>query len=198
MKSTKHIFVSLLILWNLSSCEEKITNPGDFSLHSELSVISVSDTLGNQYPLEIARTIDTTYMYDRIVKDTLKDANGNPILDALNKPQVQNNTVKYAGTKTAKYIELNPILLVSTKNQIKIEIASNSRWQAPTPNFGSKIPWYVTKTNIGGGSSFILADIKYAGLATARRPVLAVQYIYTRDSLTMYKLVFNQKALNEN
>lgn len=198
MKRLKNMFLLLLVLWNLSSCEEKITNPGDFSLRSELSIISVADTLGNQYPIEILRTIDTTYMYSRIVKDTLKDASGKPILDALNKPQWKNDTIKYAGPKTAKYVELKPIVLVSTKNQIKIEIASNSRWQAPTPNFGSKIPWYVTKSNIGGGSSIILADIKYAGLATTRRPVLAVQYIYTRDSLTLYKLVFNQKALNEN
>ena len=192
------MFLLLLVLWNLSSCEDKITNPGDFSLHSELSLISVADTMGNQYPIEISRSIDTTYVYSRFVKDTIKDVNGKPILDAQNKVQLKNDTIKYAGPKTAKYIELKPIVFVSTKNQIKIEIASNSRWQAPTPSFGSKIPWFVTKSNIGGGSSIILADVKYTGLATVRRPVLAVQYIYTRDSLTLYKLVFNQKALNEN
>ena len=198
MKRIKNIFLLLLVLWNLSSCEEKITNPGDFSLRSELSLVSIADTFGNQYPIEISRTIDTTYVYSRIVKDTLRDASGKPILDAQNKPQVKNDTIKYPGSKTARYVELKTILLASSKNQLKIEVASNARWVAPTPSFGTKIPWYITKTNIGGGSSIILADIKYAGLATARRPVLAVQYIYTRDSLTLYKLVFNQKALNEN
>lgn len=197
MKRTFYSLILLLGLIIMSSCEQLITNPGDFSLRSELSVVSVSDTMGNQYPIEIARSIDTTYTYDRIVKDTLKDVNGNPILDAQNKPQVRNLTVKYPGTKTAKYVELKPIALVPFKNQVKIEIFSNARWQAPTPNFGTKIPWLVTKSNVGGGSSIILADVKYGGLATVRRPVLAVQYIFTRDSLTLYKLTFDQKALNE-
>lgn len=145
------------------ACEEKVMNPGDFSLPTELEVVHIYDTLGNEYPVQVHRSIDTTFT---------------------------------AGTKTARYVELVPVVIAAQRNEIHIDLKSNARWQAPTPDFQGKIAWYLTQNVNGGGDATIKVKI-LAGLATKRRPVLAQQYIYSRDSLVMYKLVFDQKAQNE-
>lgn len=196
MNNLRHTFALLLIGIIFASCDDKITNPGDFSIQSELQIVSVTDTMGNIYPVQIARAIDTTYVYSRSVKDTLKDANGTLIYDSQNKLTINTIMVPFTSMKTAKYYEISPIVLVSSANELRIRIASNARWQAPTPNFGTKIPWVFTQINNGGGDASIKVKIN-KGLATKRRSPLGVQYVFTRDSLTLCKLVFDQKALNE-
>lgn len=196
MKKIHLMTVALISLILLGSCDDKAVNPGDFNLKSELEVVQVYDTVGNKYPFSVLRTTDTTYMYPRIKLDTLKDNTGKPILDVYNKPQVTRDTTYQAGTKTAKFIVLNPIVIASPKGELRIDLTSNARWQAPSPDFKGKIAWYLTQTVNGGGSSTIKVKIS-AGLAKARRPILATQYIYTRDSLVLYKLTVDQKAQNE-
>lgn len=187
------IFMALAIL---SSCEEKIENPGDFSVKSQLEVVQVYDSLGTVYPVEVLRSIDTTYMYPKVTRDTLKDASGKPILNAESKLQITLDTTYVAGSKTARFVELKTIVLNNAKSALRIDLKTNARWQAPSPNFGSKIAWYLTLTSNGGGDAVIKTKV-LLGLATKRRPVLAQQYIYTRDSLVMYKLTFDQKAKSE-
>ena len=130
------------------------------------------------------------------VSENLKDNTGKPILDAYNKPQVNRDTTYLAGKKTAKYIVLNPIVIAAPKNELRIDLVSNARWQAPSPDFKGKIAWYLTQTVNGGGSSTIKIKV-LAGLAKVRRPVQATQFIITSDSLVMYKLTVDQKAQNE-
>lgn len=57
MNNLRHFTALLLIAIIFGSCEDKITNPGDFSIKSELQIVSVTDTLGNIYPVEITRSI---------------------------------------------------------------------------------------------------------------------------------------------
>ena len=135
-------------------------------------------------------------MYARSVKDTLKDAKGNFVYDTQNKLTIAEKKVPYTSTKTAKYVELSTILLAYPANELRIKIASNARWQAPTPNFGTKIPWMFTQVNNGGGEAIIKVKVN-KGLSTKRRTPLAIQYVFTRDSLTLCKLVFDQKSLSE-
>ncbi len=192
----KHLLILFIALITLFSCEEKMENPGDFNLKSTLEIVQIYDTLGNIYPVEILSSIDTTYHYPKITRDTLKDESGNPKLDSNNNLQITTDTNYVAGNKTARYIVLDTILLVSTRNELRIDIQSNARWQAPTPDFGNKIPWYITQTSNGGGDSTIKSRISN-GLPSSRRPTLADQFIFTRDSLVMFKVTFNQKGRNE-
>ncbi len=178
------------------SCEKPITNPGDFSIPVELSVVEVFDTLGNNYKVEVIRTIDTTYMYTRVLKDTLKDASGKPILDEQNRYQISEKQEEYAGTITGKLYELKPIVLESARTLLKIKIMSNARWQAPIPDFEGKIAWFRTQTNAGGGDAEIKVEVS-RGLLNNRRPILANQYIFSRDSTVMVKMSFDQKSRNE-
>ncbi|MCK9507712.1 MAG: hypothetical protein M0Q54_04670 [Pigmentiphaga sp.] len=188
------IFFSLCVI--LYACEEKVENPGDFNLKSSLEIVQIYDTLGNQYPVEVLRTMDTTYHYPRITSDTLKDVHGNPLLDSNHSLQITQDTTYVAGTKTAQFVELKTILLVSDRNELHIDIQTNARWQAPTPDFGTKLAWFITQTSNGGGSASIIARISN-GLPSSRRPLLANQFIFTRDSLVMYKVSFDQKGRNE-
>lgn len=196
MKKIHLLAVVLISIFVLGSCDDKVVNPGDFTQKSELEIVQVYDTAGNKYPISVLRTIDTTYMYPNVKLDTLKDASGTPILDAYNKPQVTRDTTYVAGKKTAKYVVLSPIAIAAPKGELRIDLVSNARWQAPSPDFKGKIAWYLTQTVNGGGSSTIKVKISN-GLAKARRPILANQFIFTRDSLVMYKLTVDQKAQNE-
>lgn len=196
MNSIKLIIFSLLTMFLVVSCEEKALNPGDFNLPTELEVVQIYDTLGNKYPVQILRSIDTTYLYPRIKSDTLKNENGIPVRDSNNKLQITRDTTYMPGTKTARFVELEHVLIEAPRNELHIALTSNARWLAPTPDFKGKIAWYLTQNVNGGGDATIKVKI-LAGLATKRRPVLAQQFIYSRDSLVMYKIVFDQKAQNE-
>lgn len=197
MFKLSHLLLIVMALAVLCGCEQKYENPGDFNLKSSLEIVQIYDTLGNTFPFEVLRSIDTTYLYPRITRDTLKDGSGNPILNNQNKLQITIDTTYVPGKKTARYIELDTIVIGSARNELHIDLKTNARWQAPTPNFGTKVPWYVTQTGVGGGDGTIKAKISL-GLATKRRPVLAKQFIFTQDSLVMYKLMFDQKAQNEH
>ncbi|MCE1154775.1 MAG: hypothetical protein LWW91_01410 [Bacteroidales bacterium] len=102
----------------------------------------------------------------------------------------------YRSGKKGKYIELDTILLNAARGEIQIRVATNARWLAPIPDFQGKIAWLQTQISSGAGDGIIKARLS-PGLAKARRPILANQYIYTRDSLVMYRVIFNQKAQNE-
>ena len=103
----------------------------------------------------------------------------------------------YQSGKKGKYIELDTILLNAARGEVQIKLLTNARWLAPIPDFQGKIAWYQPQNSSGGGDGIIKARLS-PGLSKVRRPILANQYIYTRDSLVMYRIIFNQKAQNEN
>lgn len=185
------MIITTLIL--LICCEDKVVNPGDFNLKSQLEIVQVYDSLGTIYPVNILRSFDTTFVYPKVTRDTLKDVSGKPLLDAQNKMTITLDTAYVTGNKTGRYIILDTIVLNYAKSALRIELTSNARWQAPTPNFGTKIAWFQTLTSNGGGDAIIKSKVS-VGLASKRRPVLANQYIYSRDSLVIYKLTFDQKS----
>ncbi len=196
MKKIKFLVTAILCVLIASSCDDKSQNFGDPTVKSELELLQINDTLGNTYPINVLRSIDTVFKNIRIKLDTLKDASGKPILSADNKLQISRDTIFVPRNKTSKYIEIDTILVVYPKNEVQIKLQSNARWQAPAPNFYGKIAWFQPQNVNGGGTATIKVKV-LAGLTNNRRTILASQYIYTRDSLTMYKITFNQKAKNE-
>lgn len=185
-------FLLLFGFISFYSCEQEAENPGDYNLKSELKVLGISTKILGDLDMKILRSIDTTYVRFYETNDTLVDINGNPILDDKGKLQITKDTTYYEGNITAKFVEIEKVLLDSPIDTIYVSLESNSKWQAPMPSSGGKAQWFFTQRLAGGGDGTMIASVtrnkNYA------RSVDAVQYILTSDSTTMYKLVFGQKG----
>lgn len=172
------------------ACEDEPKNPGDFNLKSELKVISVSTKSGKTFDVNVLRSIDTIYVRSYERKDTLKDAEGNYILAPDGSYQIEKVEVFYEGRITAKYTEIEKIILDTNADTVNIDLESNAKWNAPIPSSGGKTAWFFTQRLAGGGDATVRASVTRNTGRT--RKVDAVQYILTNDSTVMYKLVFGQ------
>lgn len=192
----RKLFYFLLLLGGLTgfySCEKEATNPGDYNLKSDLRVLGISTRNLGDLEMKILRSIDTTYVRFFVTNDTLIDvASGEPILDKDGKLQITKDTTYYEGNITAKFVEIEKVLLDSPIDTIYVSLESNAKWQAPMPSSGGKAQWFFTQRLAGGGDGTMIASV--ARNKNYTRSVDAVQYILTSDSTTMYKLVFGQKG----
>lgn len=192
----RNFFNFLLLLGGLVSlyaCEEEAKNPGDYNLKSELKVVDVSTKNRVDVSLNILRSIDSTYVrfYER--NDTMKN-NGVPVVDENGKYIITKDTVYYNSRITAKFIELEKIILPSPVDTIYISLESNSKWIAPMPSANGEVQWFFTQRLAGGGDGTVIAAVTRCKYYTR----VAEQYILTPDSTVMYKLTFEQKsALDE-
>ena len=195
----RNLFYVLLLFFSVTlfcACEKEYTNPGDFSIKSELKVTGVSTRGGKALPFKELRTIDTTYMREYTRKDTLKDASGKPVLDANGKLTIKDVKDFYKSKLTGRFTEIEVILVEAKADTFNIKLNSNALWRAPMPAAGSQPAWFFTTLLAGGGNGTVTART-LKNTANTRRLVNAAQYILTTDSLMMYKLVFSQKAANE-
>lgn len=185
------LFGGLLVFF---SCEKNgMDNPGNFSLKAELGVVGISTKSGLEYSVNVIRAIDSTYVRTYERTDTVKDENGNYVLDADGKYTFEKVKVPYEGNITAKFVELEKILLEPQADTLVIEIATNAIWKAPIPSSGGRLAWFVTQKTAGGGDAYVRAVILENTTKNPRK-VDAEQYIFTSDSTVMYKLVFGQKT----
>lgn len=182
------------------SCDETNENPGDFSLKATLSIdpVVVSKT-GTEYPLNVARVVDTTYRYFYTESDTTKDANGEPVIGNDGKLIIKVDTIWYNSKITAKLTEYDLVELPSAADTFTIKLVSNARWMAPVPSSGGKVQWYfnynlltgTTSLSGGGDGNVYFRTVRNKN---KRRSVVAVQDIMTSDSTVLARLNFVQKG----
>lgn len=194
MKKSFYTFlVGSLLYFTFSACEKEAKNPGDFNLKSTLEVTDIISKSNNSYTFNVARSIDSTYHYFYTVSDTLKDQNGNYILDDHGFYQITKDSIYYDSEITAKFIEMEKIMLEPDIDTLSISVVSNSKWKAPMPSSGGKVQWFFTQNLAGGGDGTLTVAVTRNRNAS-NRAVDAVQYVHTPDSTIMYKLVFGQKG----
>ena len=193
----KNLLILVLLFGGLFvffSCEKNgMDNPGDFSLKAELNVVGISTKSGLEYPVNVIRAIDSTYVRTYERTDTVKDENGNYVLDADGKYTFEKVKISYEGNITAKFFELEKILLEPQADTLVVEIVTNSIWKAPMPSSGGRLAWFLTPKTAAGGHAYVSAALLENPTKNPRK-VDAVQYIFTSDSTVMYKLVFGQKT----
>ena len=186
------------------SCDETYDNPGGFNLKATLSIdpVLVAKS-GAEYPLNVARVVDTTYRYYYTESDTTKDADGNPVIGGDGKYIIKVDTIWYNSKITAKLTEYDLVELPAAEDTFTIKLTSNARWMAPVPSAGGKIPWYFNYNLLtgatslsGGGDGFVY--FRVTRNKNKRRAVTAVQDIMTSDSTVLARLNFVQKGEKDN
>ena len=198
MRKLLYVALAAATLAGVYACDNVAENPGDFSLKPELKFGSamVSKNTGAQYPLVVAREFDSTYRYTYDIYDTLKDANGDPILDAQGKLQITTTEGSYLSKRTAHCIFYEKIMFPSYDDvefdTIMLDISSNANWKAL---MGSSVNWYnnVGNTEKGGGDGTFMFSVKQFGNVLSKYEV--TQDFYTADSTVMYRMVFGHYGL---
>ena len=201
MKKTLSVILCMISLLSYTACEKDTTlnTFGDYSIQSQLElfpeVISVN---GDSYPLVAARTADTTYRYFYTEEDTIKNAEGKPLLDSNGNLQLVYDTIWYNGT-TGKFTEYELVELPAQADTFTISLRSNAQWKAPVPPTGGKVQWFYnynlrtgTTSTAGGGDGYV--DFRVSRNRNYKRAVVAVQDIYTNDSSVFVRLYFVQKG----
>lgn len=202
MKKAFFLFAStLLAAFLLSACEEDVAkNPGDFNLKPTLEIDPVITSLsGGSYQLNKLRETDTTYVYFYTKDDTLRDENGNFVIDGKGNLVVKTDTIYYNSKITAKFTEYALVTLPSPADTFSIKLKSNAKWKAPVPGTGGKVQWYynyniltgATSTS-GGGDGMV--NFRVSRNRNKTRAVIAVQDIITDDSTVLVRLNFTQKG----
>lgn len=199
----KLIYLTLLAIggFTIASCDkDPATNPGDFSLKSTLEVEpQIVSTGGFTAELKLLRQIDSTYQYSSVKSDTVKDAQGNPVIGADGKLQIKNDTTWYDSNTTAKFSEYEVVQLPSAADTFTISLKSNAQWKAPVPSAGGKAQWYFNYNLLTGSTSTSGGGDGYVYFRTLRnrnkkRAVTAVQDIMTNDSTVLVRLRFSQSG----
>ena len=196
MRNLFYVLLCFGCIISFYACEKEYTNPGDFNIKADLKLTGIVTRSGKLLPLNVLRSIDTTYMRPSVKNDTARDANGEYMKDEFGKYIISKITTFYKSDITGKYLEIEPILFDARADTIDIMMESNSKWIASAPVKGTQAAWYFQILSTGGGNGKATSRTVKNGSAT-RRLESVVQYILTPDSAVLYKLVFNQKGINE-
>lgn len=196
MKKLLYLFaLGLAATWGLGSCDSEPENPGDFSVACKVTagdvVVSLSD--GTEYPIKIAREIDTIYTHYWYKNDTLKDENGEPV-KVNGRLQITTDSTLYYSTYTAHYLESEPILLASRADTLEVKIKSNARWLAPVPDNKGAAQWFYNygTTTTGNGDGKL--QFRVTRNRSKERKVWAEQKVFSQDTTVMLNLVFRQSG----
>lgn len=177
------------------SCENEPKNPGDFSKTCTLEITGpvVSLRTGKSYPMTVARETDTVYKYLYVLKDTVFDENGKPVIGSDGKIVANDDSVYVYSKIKARLVEMAPVYLPCQPDTFKLDIESNARWRADQPAVkGSETQWYINynSTTAGGGSSNL--QFRVTRNRGYTMPNVIMQQIITSDSSIMYRIPFYQ------
>lgn len=195
MKRSFYIVAALLAAGMVISCEDTPKNPGDFGKASALSIEGPIKSLvtGKTYDLKVARETDTVYKYLYVLKDTVLDEAGNPVIGPDGKPVAVDDSVYIYSKIKAKLIEMEPVYLPATPDTFALDVNSNARWYATSPSVPSGFTaWYFNhnSSTSGGGNSEL--QFRTTPNRSTIRKNAAFQYIITSDSTVMYRIPFFQ------
>lgn len=197
----RKLFLYLIAVVGLSAtlvaCNDDNDNPGDFGMTCTLDVLPIQSLShpDQVYDLNVKFERDTNYLYKAAVKDTVFGPDGQPQIGSDGKIMVNVDTVYYRSKITARYVEFDTIFLPAKADTFHVEVRSNARWYAPTPDPGTKAVWFRNFTGnggstTGGGDSFF--EFNVSKNRAKRRPNLARQYVHTSDSTVMYMIPIQQ------
>ena len=197
MKKLIYVILTGAVLAFMAACENEPENPGDFSIKSKLDLAGlVSQNKGTQYTLSVARQADTTYEYFYNVYDTLKDAQGEPLVGSDGKLQITTTQKSYFSKKTARLIEYEPVLLPSYDDldfdTLSLSFNSNAAWnviELETP-----VNWYspVSSYSVGGDGAYKFSIKKWSGDVSR---YVVKQEIMTQDSMVLHRFFFKHSGL---
>lgn len=204
MKKLFYLIASSLVVANmLTACEDDVAkNPGDFNLKPTLEISEVITSLNSgDFQLKKQRETDTTYRYFYLKEDTLRDADGNFVIDSRGNMVVKTDTVYYNSKITARLTEYELVMLPAPADTFSISLKSNAKWNAPLPPKvdGKEVNWYYNYNNWVGGSLTTGGGDGEVGFRVSRnrnktRATVAVQDIMTADSTVLIRLRFCQKG----
>lgn len=195
MKRFLYAIAVLLATGMVISCENEPKNPGDFSKKCTLSIEGpvVSLITGKTYNMKVAREADTVYKYLYVVKDTVFDQDGKPVLGPDGLPVAKTDSIYINSKIQARLIEMEPVYLPGAADTFSIDISSNARWLAAAPavNDGETL-WYFNhnSSTTGGGDSWL--QFRTIRNRSNVRPNIIWQQVITSDSTIMYRIPFIQ------
>lgn len=179
----------------VSSCEDTYENPGDFSIEATLDVDhDLAAFSGASYALSVARTTDSVFQHEYTVRDTLKHADGSLVYDDRGQLTITSEVKTYPSKFTTKVIEMEPVLLASNADTIKIHVVSNARWTAEQPKVSAGAQWYYNYLSSvsGGGNGAVY--FRTTRNKAKKRKGTATQEIMTSDSTVLIKIPFQQSG----
>lgn len=173
------------------SCSDEPRNPGDLSKKCELSLEgpAISLKTGHTFDIRVARETDTVYKYLHLVKDTVLDEDGMPVIGSDGYYITTVDSVYVYSKIKARLVELEPLYVPAAADTFSLNVNSNARWLALTPEYGPyDTKWYFNITATGGG------DSRFDFRTTRNRQSLRVKWqeIITSDSSVMYRLPIAQ------
>lgn len=199
MRKLFYVLLLMVAGFGLAACEDDVAkNPGDFNLKSTLEMeTQIVSTGGYSGQLQLLRSIDTTYQYPSVRRDTLFDANGKPLLGPDGKMQITSDTTWVDGKITARMDEYRLVTLPAKADTFTLALRSNARWKAPVPSAGGKVQWFYnynlvtgSTSTAGGGDGYVY--FRVTRNRNKKRAVEAVQDIITSDSTVLVRLHFTQ------
>ena len=184
----------------VAACDDDEGTYGDFTQKSILSVDPLVVSIhGDEYPLTVARDIDSTYRHFYTRKDTLKDDSSKPVIGPDGNMIIHEDTIWYNSKITAHFIEYELVELPSQADTFSIRLQSNAQWKAPVPSTGGKVQWYYnynihtgTTSTSGGGDGGV--DFRVSRNRGFKRAVTALQDIMTNYSTVLISLKFTQQG----
>lgn len=177
----------------MGSCDRMPENPGNFNVVSEVMVGSIISASGDEYPVKFVREIDTIYQHRYFKYDTLKNAQGEPVV-VNGRMTITTDTLYYPSTYTARYKCSDTIMLPAKADTFSVKVKSNARWFAPVPDNKKLKQWLFNYNASLSGSGDGTLQFYVERNRAKRRANYADQVVFTQDTTVMLNIVIGQRG----